>query len=125
MHVRPILGYFALPCTPACVPIVYIAKREDRRAVVPMQRIMRRKVALTLGFLLAGCAARSWDKPGATQTSYNEDSYACEKDVRQSGHFGGGLAGVLSMRDMYARCMQAHGWAETPSGQGFQTSTPP
>ena len=45
---------------------------------------------------LTACAPMIWDKPGTTQEQYNQDSYACEKDARQSGYFGTGLAGALN-----------------------------
>lgn len=60
--------------------------------------------------LLAGCAPTVWYKAGATQADFNTDSYGCEKDARQSGYFGSGLAGALEMKDFYGRCMVAHGY---------------
>jgi hypothetical protein len=51
-----------------------------------------------------------WDKPGATHTDYDQDSYACEKDTRQSGYFGGGIIGGLNAREFFKRCMAAHGY---------------
>jgi hypothetical protein len=46
-------------------------------------------LALCLG--VSACAQRVWNKPGATQQDFATDSYACERDARQSGYFGGGL----------------------------------
>lgn len=66
---------------------------------------------------LGGCMPRSWDKPDGSRASYNSDSYACERDVRQSRAAG-------EQRDMYARCMQAAGWSPAPAGRGFSTVTP-
>jgi hypothetical protein len=88
---------------------------------------MKRCAALALVVaVLVGCAPpRTWNKPGATQVDHNRDSYACEKDVRQS-HPSANLADLPTMRAMYGRCMQAHGWVEAAPGQsGFQPSTPP
>jgi hypothetical protein len=51
-----------------------------------------------------------WDKEGATQADYNRDSYQCEKDARQSGYFGTGLAGGLNMRKFFQQCMVADGY---------------
>jgi hypothetical protein len=60
---------------------------------------------------LTSCASPMvWDKAGAIQEEYNQDSYACEKDARQSGYFGTGLVGALNMRDFFKRCMIAHGY---------------
>lgn len=60
---------------------------------------------------LTGCASPMvWNKYGATQQDYQTDSYACEKDARQSGYFGGGFQGAINMRDFFKHCMVAHGW---------------
>lgn len=68
--------------------------------------------ALVVGIvalLVSGCAM-VWTKPGATDNDYYQDTYACERDVRQTGYHGGGLAGAISMQDFFARCMRAKGW---------------
>jgi hypothetical protein len=59
---------------------------------------------------LTGCAKTIWTKPGLTEQEYNVDAYACERDVRQSGYYGGGIAGALNMRDFYERCMRSKGY---------------
>jgi hypothetical protein len=59
---------------------------------------------------LAGCAPMVWDKAGVTQDDYNQDSYQCERDTRQSGYFGGGVVGAMNQRDFFKRCMVAHGY---------------
>lgn len=59
---------------------------------------------------LGGCAQRIWDKPGGTRADFNRDSYTCEKDARQSGYYGGGIAGALAMRNFYDRCMVVQGY---------------
>ena len=66
--------------------------------------------AAILVFVLSGCAETIWDKQGATQADFNKDSYECERDARQSGYFGSGLAGSLAMKEFYERCMVARGW---------------
>jgi hypothetical protein len=87
---------------------------------------MRCRIIIVVGCIaLAGCAPRAWTRGGATQADYNKDSYSCERDVQQAEHLGGGISGAFNARDMYARCMQAAGWAEAPRGQGFETVTPP
>jgi hypothetical protein len=60
---------------------------------------------------LVGCAQKVWYKPGATQQDFAVDSYACEKDARQSGYFGSGLVGQINFQDFGERCMVAHGWS--------------
>jgi hypothetical protein len=72
-----------------------------------MKRII---VAGLVALCLAGCAPTVWRKDGATAQDFNVDSYACEKDVRQSGYFGSGLSASLDMEAFYNKCMVAHGW---------------
>jgi hypothetical protein len=67
--------------------------------------------AVALVVLLAGCAPMIWDKSGATQNDYNKDSYDCEKDARQSGYYGGGIAGGLEMKEFFKRCMVSKGYS--------------
>src|SRR5437899_9366442 len=66
----------------------------------------------TLSFLLSACASTSWSKPGATQAEYNKDSYECERDMRQSGGYGTGLAGALNAQGFAERCMIARGYTK-------------
>ena len=61
---------------------------------------------------LSSCARIVWDKPGASQQDYAVDSYNCEKDMRQSGYYGGGLVGAINASDFESRCMVAHGWTQ-------------
>jgi hypothetical protein len=73
---------------------------------------MRRWAALALAALGAsGCAHSTWQKPGATAQVYDEDSYLCERDTRQSGYYGGGLVGAVNMQSFFNHCMVAHGWS--------------
>ncbi|MGF6410986.1 hypothetical protein [Paraburkholderia sp. MM5482-R1] len=68
-------------------------------------------IGVAIVVTLAGCASPMiWNKYGASQTDYQQDSYACEKDARQSGYFGGGIAGAINMREFFKHCMVAHGW---------------
>lgn len=66
-----------------------------------------------IALLLTACTSMTiWDKPGSTQQTYNQDSYACEKDARQSGYFGTGLAGSINMKAFFDQCMIARGWSK-------------
>jgi hypothetical protein len=72
---------------------------------------MRRSLVVVLvAFSLTGCARYVWTKAAFTEQEFNRDSYECEKDARQSGYFGTGLAGALNMREFNDRCMVARGW---------------
>jgi hypothetical protein len=59
---------------------------------------------------ISSCARTVWDKAGASQQDYNVDSYACEKDARQSGYFGSGIIGGVNMQNFFNRCMVSKGW---------------
>jgi hypothetical protein len=52
-------------------------------------RLLRTAGALLALALLAGCARPIWTKPGVTQQEYHADSYACDRDMRESGLLGG------------------------------------
>lgn len=81
-----------------------------------------RWVILTVGMVTAGCAPMMWDRPGATQADFNRDSYACERDSRQSGYYGNGLTGAVNMQGFFGRCMQAQGY--TLRSSATDSSTP-
>ena len=70
------------------------------------------KAILVVSLLaVAGCAnSVRWVKDGATEQDFNRDSYGCERDVRQSGYYGTGVAGALNAQSFYARCMEANGY---------------
>lgn len=59
---------------------------------------------------LVGCAKQVCVKDGATQQVFLSERYQCERDMRQSGYYGGGLAGELEMGRFFDRCMEAHGY---------------
>jgi hypothetical protein len=43
------------------------------------------------------------------------DFYECERDARQSGYFGGGVAGALNMVEFQKRCLRAKGYRQVPA----------
>ena len=57
-----------------------------------------------------GCARTVWVHPDYTPALFNKDSYECERDARQSGYFGTGIAGAINMQSFFDRCMVARGW---------------
>ena len=69
----------------------------------------RAMITTALALLFASCTPTVWEKPGAGQADFNQDSYECERDVRQS-RTGTGLLGTLDARGFYNRCMSAHGY---------------
>ena len=71
---------------------------------------MKTLFSVFLLLVMSGCAPMIWDKSGADQADFNRESYSCEKDARQSGHYGDGLAGAVSMQQFYNRCMVAQGY---------------
>jgi hypothetical protein len=68
-------------------------------------------ICAAVALLATGCARWVWTKDETfTQQDFLRDRYECERDVRQSGYFGGGLAGSLNMQDFFESCMGARGW---------------
>lgn len=59
---------------------------------------------------LAGCATPVFYKAGATQQDFVATKYSCERDSRQSGGFGTGIAGAINQQQFFNRCMEAQGW---------------
>src|SRR5687768_5878548 len=62
---------------------------------------------------LAGCTRTLWTKPGVTEQEFRVDSYACERDMRQSGYYGSGIVGSLNATGFYERCMESKGYRKT------------
>ena len=77
-------------------------------------------VLATLIIVLLGCAKRVWTKTGLTEQEFRTDSYACERDMRQSGYFGTGFAGMLSAQDFIGRCMRSKGYDLVPASEGMR-----
>jgi hypothetical protein len=61
-----------------------------------------------------------WERPGATQQDFARDSYECERDMRQSGHFGTGIVGELNAQAFQERCMVARGWSKQQAAAPVQ-----
>jgi hypothetical protein len=78
--------------------------------LLPEEGTMKRTL-VAFSLVLSGCfSTMVWDKPGITESTFNKDSYECERDARQSGHFGGGLGGELNFRTFLKKCMVARGY---------------
>lgn len=60
--------------------------------------------------MIGGCAETVWVKAGAGREAFLAERYACERDARQSGGFGGGIGGALAMQEFFNRCMVSRGW---------------
>jgi hypothetical protein len=81
--------------------------------------------SLALALTLSGCARAvpaHWAKPGADQTTFMQDRYACiqqsqqNKAVWDNGQNGGGVATVVTSRGMLVSCMAAKGYSLDPNG---------
>lgn len=69
-------------------------------------------VGAGLVVLLAGCAQNVWVRPGGvSEAQFQSDRFACERDSRQSGYFGTGLAGAIEIQQFFNRCMNAKGYS--------------
>jgi hypothetical protein len=60
---------------------------------------------------LTGCAQNVWVRPGGNPQAFEAEKYACERDARQSGGFGGGIVGAMEFQAFFNRCMGSKGWA--------------
>ena len=85
-----------------------------------MNRPVQIAVLFASVILLAGCATppqKAWFKPGATQTEFSNDKYACLQQSQQerSGAYvnaygGASTSGAVTNWTLYGACMNAHGW---------------
>jgi hypothetical protein len=51
---------------------------------------------LMLVLVFVGCAPTRWTKAGLTEDEFFGKYYECERDARQSGYFGTGLAAAIN-----------------------------
>jgi hypothetical protein len=86
---------------------------------VPVRFIV---IAITIsGFLLSACSSANnnvWVKPGATQTEFAKDRYACLQDSQQRvgsayvNQYGGSSNNsVITNGGLFDACMNARGWS--------------
>lgn len=77
-----------------------------------------KSLSIAILVLVAGCAPTwEWRHPTKNLTDFKKDSYECERDVRQSGYYGGGIAGALNAQEFGARCMESKGYYKAPRGK--------
>lgn len=62
--------------------------------------------------VLTGCARVVWVRSGLTAAEWNQDSYQCEKDARQSGYFGTGWVAQIEMERFMERCLLSKGYSK-------------
>src|SRR5215510_6823562 len=75
--------------------------------------LMKRQIAITIALLgLSGCAQYRWTHPSFTEANWRRDIYECERDMRQSAYFGGGIVGQINANDFQERCLQARGYSK-------------
>ena len=80
---------------------------------------MSRGVVILLALPLAGCVSSGWGKPSAGEAEWQQDSYACERDVRQSR-----TRDVTDRGEFFERCMKARGWNDDAGAAGFRWRVP-
>src|SRR5688500_11356349 len=60
---------------------------------------------------LMGCTSYIWRHPEHNdQARFQRDSYECERDMRQSAYYGGGIVGQINAQGFAERCMFARGY---------------
>jgi hypothetical protein len=76
-----------------------------------------------LCLLFVGCAQYIWKHPEhSDQARFNRDAYECERDMRQSGYYGGGIVGQINAQGFAERCMFARGYYKVSRDQVQQQS---
>jgi len=70
------------------------------------------KRLLLIALALTGCATPpNWQKAGSSAQSFKEDSYSCQRDVRQAVNLIWEKPWSMNPgQDVYEDCMKAHGW---------------
>jgi hypothetical protein len=85
-------------------------------------------------FLLGACAQKVWTKPGATQSDFGQDRYACLQQSQQHAssayvNSAGGVAneGAITNGLLFNGCMNSKGWSlgDQPSAQQQAASVNP
>ena len=76
-------------------------------------RILALVIVVAVAVVQVGCGRVVYRNPKYTPQLWARDSYECERDARQSGYFGSGIAAQLDMLDFYDRCLGARGWTKT------------
>lgn len=78
---------------------------------------------------LMGCASYIWrHNEHNDQARFQRDSYECERDMRQSGYYGGGIVGQINAQGFAERCMFARGYykaSREPQSQPTATAYAP
>jgi len=75
---------------------------------------------LLLSLAVAGCQTY-WTKPGFNQADWNRDRYECERDMRQSGYYGGGIVGAINAQDFFEECLVARGYYKVRESRSAST----
>jgi hypothetical protein len=82
-----------------------------------MSHVRRTTMSVTISLLgaavlLAGCATEriAWDKPGVAQAERERDENACFRAAIGMAGRGQLLAPYCVDREVYTRCMEAHGY---------------
>lgn len=78
------------------------------------------RILIFLFLILAGCTQYMWTRTdGRTDQEavdqFRKDRYECERDMRQSGYYGGGLAGAMEAQGFGERCLRARGYKKVPA----------
>jgi len=69
-----------------------------------------RVAILLLLIVVSGCTQYRWTHPSFTESAWRRDTYECERDMRQSAYFGGGIGGAIAAANFQERCLQARGY---------------
>ncbi len=89
-----------------------------RSRAIPAAGCTRFCVAAAISLLIVtSCQHVVWTKAGFNPADWNRDRYECERDMRQSGYYGGGLVGEANAASFFASCLIARGYYKTDGNQ--------
>ena len=85
-----------------------------------------KKILLTAAVLtLGGCAAKLWNKPGASREDFASARYGCLQEAQQQSSSlfiskagGGAVNGMATNDGLFSACMNSKGWTLTAQALG-------
>ena len=74
-----------------------------------MKSAVAQSALIASASVFTGCMTY-WTKPGITEAEWNRDRYECERDMRQAGYFGSGIAGQINAQSFLKNALSARGY---------------
>jgi hypothetical protein len=70
------------------------------------------RALIILVLLISGCAQYTWVHPDFNETTWQRDTYECERDVRQAYPYRGNqtLVEMVEASQFFSRCLTVRGY---------------